>query len=154
MKELLKRAPSSIHNLKEKFFFVSYPILELGLPPWGILRESVRRAPRLDRQDLDSSNKLKDYKIPLLSELLSKQLLFNFGISLLNPIEMDAKAIELLSKRLQTHKRRVKAPSKGLKRARIEISSSTAPANATTTLEVADAVKVASITEVNATIEA
>lgn len=84
-KGLLKGAPSSVHNWKDRFFFVSCPLLDLGLPSWGHLRESARRPPGLERRDLDASNKLKDYKVPSLSELLDAQTLFNFGLSPFDP---------------------------------------------------------------------
>ena len=59
--------------------------MELGLPPWGSLRDSVHRAPSLGQDDLEASNKLEAYPAPLLSNLLKEQLLFNIGLSPLNP---------------------------------------------------------------------
>ena len=59
--------------------------LELGLPPWGSLRDSVCRASSLERDDLEASKKLEAYQGPLLSKLLKEQLLFNIGLSPLNP---------------------------------------------------------------------
>ncbi|EHA8588403.1 hypothetical protein COCNU_scaffold005031G000040 [Cocos nucifera] len=61
---------------------------------------------------------------------------------------MDAKVVEMLAKELQAHKRKGKAPHKGLKKARIDIPSSMASVNAIATLEVADGIKVAPATEV------
>lgn len=84
-KGLLKGAPSSIHNWKGKYFFVKCSSLELGLPPWGYIRESVRRAPSLGAADLESLKKLRAYHAPDLSELLEEQTLFNLGLSPLDP---------------------------------------------------------------------
>ena len=103
---------------------MSCPTLELGLLPCGLLRESVCQAPNLEGDDLDSTNRLRNYQTPLLSKLLKDQTLFNMGLSPLNPagifshfvsfllilfllsfdrdslfvVEMDAKAIEMLTK--------------------------------------------------------
>ena len=82
---MLKGAPFFIHNWKERFFYVRCLTLELGLPPWGSLRDSVRRVSSLERDDLEASNKLEAYPTPLLSELLMEQLLFNIGLSSLDP---------------------------------------------------------------------
>ena len=53
--------------------------------PWGSLRDSVRRASSPERDNLEASKKLEAYQAPLLSELLKEQLLFNIGLSPLNP---------------------------------------------------------------------
>ena len=71
-KGLLKGALSSIHNWKERYFYVRCPTLELGLPPWGSLRDSVRRASNLGQDDLEAFNKLEAYPAPLLSNLLKE----------------------------------------------------------------------------------
>ena len=54
-KGLLKGAPSSIHNWKEKFLYVRCLTLRLELPPWGSLRDSIRRAPSLGGDDHQAS---------------------------------------------------------------------------------------------------
>lgn len=84
-KGLLRGAPSSVHGWKEKFFFVRCMESPLNLPPWGFIRESARRAPSLGIADIESSNKLKGYQVPHLSELLKEQTLFAFGLSPVNP---------------------------------------------------------------------
>ena len=71
-KGLLKGAPSSIHNWKERYFYVRCPTLMLGLPPWGSLRDFVCRASSLGKDDLEVSNKLKTYPAPLLPDLLKE----------------------------------------------------------------------------------
>ncbi|EHA8588404.1 hypothetical protein COCNU_scaffold005031G000050 [Cocos nucifera] len=64
---------------------------------------------------------------------------------------MDAKAVEMLAKGLQAHKRKRKAPHEGLKKARFDISSSVAPINAIAAPKVANGIKVAPTVEVGAT---
>ena len=61
------------------------PDLGARVAPWGSLRDSIRRASSLGRDDLEASNKLEAYPAPLLSNLLKEQLLFNIGLSPLNP---------------------------------------------------------------------
>ena len=56
------------------------------MPPWGSLRDFVHRASSLGKDDLEASNKLEAYPAPLLSNLLKEQLLFNVGLSSLNPV--------------------------------------------------------------------
>ncbi|EHA8591126.1 hypothetical protein COCNU_scaffold033979G000010 [Cocos nucifera] len=91
------------------------------LPFWGFLRELVRRAPTLDEADLKSSNKLKAYRAPLLLDLLKEQILFNLGLSPLNPIDMDTDAMESLTKGLYAQKKRKgMAPCGSSKRAKEE----------------------------------
>ena len=68
------------------FFYVRCSTLELGLPPWSSLRDSVRRASTLERDDLEASKKLEAYRAPLLPALLREQLLFNVSLSPLNPV--------------------------------------------------------------------
>ena len=63
------------------------PDLGARITPWGSLRDSVRRASSLERDDLDASKKLEAYRAPLLPELLKEQLLFNVGLSPLNPTD-------------------------------------------------------------------
>ena len=58
----------------------------LGLPLWGSLRDFVRRASSLGKDDLEASNKLKTYLALLLLDFLKEQLLFNVGLSPLNPV--------------------------------------------------------------------
>ena len=84
-KRLLKGAPSSIHNWKGKYLFVHCPTLRLGLPPWGSLRDSVRRAPSLGEDDLQAARKLLAYSAPSLPNLLREQFLFNIGLSPQDP---------------------------------------------------------------------
>ena len=62
--------------------------MELGFLLWGSLRNSVRRASSLGRDDLEASNKLEAYPAFLLSDLLKEQLLFNVGLSPLNPVSI------------------------------------------------------------------
>ncbi|KAG1338708.1 hypothetical protein COCNU_04G010140 [Cocos nucifera] len=150
-KGLLKDAPSFIHNLKEKYFFVHYPTLMLGLLPWGFLRKSVCRASSLDKADLDSSNKLKTYQAPLLPDLLKEQILFNLGLSPLDPTEMDTEVVGMLTKGLYAQKRKGKAPSGSSKRAKADASSSTIPTTTTTFFEAAEGIEVVSTTKVGAT---
>ena len=63
---------------------------------------------------------------------------------------MDAKTVEMLAKGLQAHKRKGKASGESSKKIRINISSSTALANATTATKIADGIEVAFATEVGA----
>ena len=125
----------------------------LGLPPWGSLRESVHRASSLGKDDLEASNKLTTYPAPLLSDLLKEQLLFNVGLSPLNPVgififyfflfaafsfsysvskpfrssfivDMDADVARMLAKGLKAHKRKGAATSRSAKKARVEETGS------------------------------
>ena len=50
--------------------------LPLGLSSWDYIRESVRRAPNLDGANFNSSDKLKVYRAPPLSNLLKEKTLF------------------------------------------------------------------------------
>ena len=71
-KGLLKGAPFSIHNWKERYFYIRCPTLMLGLPPWGSLRDSVRRAPSLGEDDHQASQKLLKYPTLSLPNLLKE----------------------------------------------------------------------------------
>ena len=62
------------------------PPLEIRVAlSWENLRDSVRYAPRLEREDQDLVSKLKEYQAPLISSLLDDQTLFNLGLSFLDP---------------------------------------------------------------------
>ncbi|EHA8587471.1 hypothetical protein COCNU_scaffold002289G000010 [Cocos nucifera] len=126
---------------KEKFFFMYCPTLMLGLPPWGLLRESIHQAPSLDRNDLDSTNKLKTYQAPLLLKLLKEHTLFNVGLSPLNLAEMDTKVVEMLTKGLHAWNRKGKASNKSSKRASVDALSFATPTATIIASEVSKAQK-------------
>ena len=106
-KGLLNGAPSSIHNWKEKFLFVYCPTLELGLPPWGSLRDSVRRAPSLGEDDLQAAQKLLSYPAPSFPNLP-----------------------------MRAQKRKGATASGSVKRARVEETSLAAPVQATPAIDI------------------
>ncbi|KAG1338313.1 hypothetical protein COCNU_04G006190 [Cocos nucifera] len=120
----------------------------LDLPSWGFLRELVCRAPSLDGADLESSNKLKAYQASLLPDLLKEQILFNLGLSPLNPVEMDTDAVEKLTKDLYAQKKRKGAALGGSsKRAKVSGPSFKVSDIPTTVPKVAPGIKVLSIIE-------
>ncbi|XP_073116189.1 uncharacterized protein [Elaeis guineensis] len=135
-KGLLKGAPSSIYNWKEKFLFVHCPTLELGLPPWGSLRDFVRRAPSLGEDDLQAAQKLLTYPAPSLPNLLREQLLFNIGLSPQDPATMDAEATRMLAKGMRAQKRKGATASGSAKRARAEETSLVAPVQAVPAIDI------------------
>ncbi|KAG1347995.1 hypothetical protein COCNU_06G018240 [Cocos nucifera] len=64
---------------------------------------------------------------------------------------MDTKAVEMLAKRLQDHKRKEKAPGEGSKKARVDIPSSMASVNVTIAPKVVDGIEVVLTVEVGVT---
>ncbi|EHA8588428.1 hypothetical protein COCNU_scaffold005145G000010 [Cocos nucifera] len=114
------------------------------------IQKVVPRAPSLDGADLESSNKLKAYQAPLLSDLLKEQILFNLGLSPLNPIEMDTDAVERLTKGLYAQKKRKGAALSGSSK-RMKVSGSSFEVSNVPTVapKVVSDVKVFLITEGN-----
>ena len=51
------------------------------------MRDLVHRASRLEKEDRDSANKLKNYHAPLIFGLLDDRILFNFGLYPLDPAD-------------------------------------------------------------------
>ncbi|EHA8586779.1 hypothetical protein COCNU_scaffold000927G000010 [Cocos nucifera] len=115
----------------------------------GTIRESVHQAPSLDRANLDSSDKLKVYRAPPLSDLLKEQTLFNLGLSLHDLTEMDAQATKMLTKGLFIRKRKGKVQEDSSKSAKISVSISKVLASTATTSEVNVGTEIAPTIEVD-----
>ena len=79
---LIRDAPSTIHNWKTWFLFVSHTLDEdWGFIDWEEPQENLLKNPQLGlrlKQDLDT---LHGSKISKLKELLFEQILFNMEIS-------------------------------------------------------------------------